>query len=148
MTTRGFVLAMQGKVMLRREQPRRQRIHIKAWFLVSRLGPEGQFLLISWAGRDFDAAPPRIVPRLTLVGRRQPDLRLDVVVPFDLLPEAPTGLSIVGRMAPAKGRALLSSMGLRSTLRVIASLPSGLSCRIVAARRPWLGELIDDTRQR
>lgn len=146
MTSEGFVMAMKGKVLLHRESPRKVRLLATAWFIVSRLGLEGELLLIGWAGRDAGSAWPRSGPRLTLVAR-QSVLRLGATACFDLLPEVPASISVAGRMVPATGHALLSDAHLPYALRVVASLPNGLSCRIAITRCPWIGEVIDGNRQ-
>jgi hypothetical protein len=141
MTAKGFVMAMKGKVVLRRENPGMLRSLTKAWFLVSRSGPEGQLLLIGWAGREAGSALPRTVPRLTLVGR-QSVFRSGATARFDLLPEVPAGISVAGRLVPTTGRALLSNVHSPYALRVVANLPNGLCCRIAITRCPWVGEVI------
>ncbi|WP_428554326.1 hypothetical protein [Reyranella sp.] len=139
-------MAMQGKVVLRRERSATRRTLKRVWFLVSRLGPEGRVLLIGWSGRETGMTSPRTMPRLTLVGFQQSAFRPSGGVRFDLLHRAPTGLVIAGQVVPTAGRALLSNVNSPYALRVVACLPNGLSCRIAAARRPWLGEVIDDYR--
>jgi hypothetical protein len=146
MIAQGFVMAMQGKVVLRRERSGTSRSLRKVWFLVSRLGPEGRLLLIGWAGRETALASPRPMPRLTLVGLQQPLSRPGGAVRFDLLREAPAGLAIAGQTVPSAGRALLSNVQSPYALRVVACLPNNLSCRIAVARRPWIGEFIDGYR--
>lgn len=146
MTPEGFVMAMQGKVVLCRERSATRRTLKRVWFLVSRLGPEGRVLLIGWAGREAGLAAPRTRPRLTLVGLQQSAFRSGGGLRFDLTHHAPAGFAIAGRLVPTAGRALLSNVNSPYALRVVARLPNGMSCRIAAARRPWVGEVIDDYR--
>jgi hypothetical protein len=143
MIAEGFVMAMKGDVTLRRDKPAGFRFLPGALFLVSRVGPKGGWLLVSWAGRDADAASLRT--RLTLVGQQSVS-RPDGTACFRLLSETPAGISVAGRTVPTTGRALLSNIHSTYTLWTLANLPNGLSCRIAIRQFPWIGEIIDDSR--
>lgn len=142
MIGKGFVIAMKGKVVLRRDNPRKRRFLAKAWFLVSRSGAEGQLLLVGWMGREAESASAHSAPRLTLAGQHSA-LHSDSTACFDLLPEMPAGISIAGRMIAAAGRAWLWKEHSRYALRIVGRLPGGLSCRIAVMQCPWIGEVFD-----
>jgi hypothetical protein len=147
MTAEGFVMAMQGELLLRVPAPAtRSRRLAPAWFLVSRSGMDGRLLLIGWAGRKIEAEaiePPALVPRISLMGLLPSSARQGGRLRFTLLQAAPHGISIAGRLQPAVGFACLSGVSQSFALRVVARLPGGLRCRIAVARTPWIGEVVD-----
>jgi hypothetical protein len=144
MTSEGFVMAMQGELILQpwpwTEEARRLA---STWFLTSRSGPGGRLLLIGWTGRAT-AELPDFQPRRTLVALLQPGAADDGAARFALLQACPEDISVAGRVQPAEGMAYLSKQTDRRVLRVEAWLPRGQYCRIAATQRPWIGELDDE----
>lgn len=133
----GFVIAMQGDLLLTTRM--RERARYGLWLIVSRFGPGGGLVAVSATGVAGGAAPPAgLMPRTTLVGR----LMEGPSTHFDLLGEPPCGVAVAGAFRPGPGAVWL--MGEPPKLRLFAAgeLASGMRWRLGAERRPWIGETV------
>lgn len=133
----GFVIAMQGDLLLTTRM--RERARYGLWLIVSRFGPGGSLVAVSATGAAGGTAPPAgLVPRTTLIGR----LMDGPSAHFDLLDEPPPGVAVAGAFRRGPGAIWL--MGEPPQLRLFAAgeLESGVRWRLGAERRPWIGETV------
>ncbi len=134
----GFVVAMHGRLLLRAGPARRRRAR-EVWLVVSRFGPGGATLAVSFAGTGPRACTPyRMRPRMSLVAQHVAQGGRGIV--FRFRPSPLPQLLLTGRWCAATGLVRLS--GQAPVLRLVAKgrLAAGVSYRLLAAQQPWIGE--------
>ena len=170
----GFLVAMAADVgTARYERPSRIIRTRREWLIVSRWGPEGEFLTLSstrLTPDTFSPAPIGLTPRSTCLGvllSTQPD---DSVCTFLLVRRLPPDVTVAGTFSPADGFVRLhgpvGQMRLTGSARYAHSIgwsKSGPVCgdvpdpapnargaaawHIEAERRSWEGEFVEPVRQ-
>jgi len=143
MPENGFVIAMQGDLLLATRTRERARYGI--WLIVSRFGPGDGLVAVSATGAaGGSAAPAGLVPRNTLVGR----LMEGPSDHFDLLAAPPPGVAVAGAFCAGPGAVWLMGEPPRLRLFAAGELASGVRWRLGAERRAWIGETVASAAQR
>ena len=167
MSQGGFVVAMAATVSLANyERPVEIIKRLKRWAVVSRFGPENEYLTVSVAeamSQEQTEGPISLAPAKTVLGLLLAEDEPNGESTFLLLRRRPPGIKIAGLYFPAEGYAQISgafdslqlrtkgrhahSRGLLNGQDIRVDVPDPapgakwtMAWHIEAARRPWAGE--------
>ena len=116
----GFVVAMAATINVARyERPTEILRPLKKWAIVSRFGPESEYLTLSTAAAiqpEQVEAPIGLVPSKTIFGILLSEGEHESM--FLLLRHLPRGVNVAGTFFPAEGYAQLGSMPNQLAIRI------------------------------